>query len=99
MPRSKKPMRLSEMFVLYNPPLNEANLRADLKMFSDPENYVQDDPMLQARKEQILFLLGEAGPREVNPQAEEPSPETEQSGPETETSTTGVPSTPTGRVR
>ena len=51
------PVKLSETPMLYQPMPNPVKLERDLEMFSDPEQYDQDDPKLQAVKAEILAMM------------------------------------------
>lgn len=51
------PLKLSENPIRYDPPTDRAELKQDLETFSDPDQYVQDDPMLRDLKILIVNEL------------------------------------------
>lgn len=52
------PVKLSETPSLYQPGGVRAELEADLERFSDPEEFDQNDPLMQVRQAEIRALLG-----------------------------------------
>lgn len=51
------PVKLSETPMLYQPQPDQTKLERDLEMFSDPEQYDQDDPKLGAVKAEIRAMM------------------------------------------
>ena len=64
------PVKLSETPMLYQPIPDPVKLERDLEMFSDPEQYDQDDPKLKLVKAEILAMMdpGSLNPTEAQQQ-------------------------------